>query len=191
MSRIAALIATTLAGAALASSSALAADNGFYLGAGLSRSSFDLRQSLDRSDTGYKAIAGLRLLDSFGIELNYADHGNARLPSGIACIALVGEDCPDTATLRAKTTAAFAVGFLDFPLVDFFAKAGLSYTDSSLRVRGLPAFGDQRSGAEFAWGAGAQVHLGSFAVRAEYERFKVFDDRKLESISASFIYTFL
>ncbi|MGC4029500.1 MAG: outer membrane beta-barrel protein [Steroidobacteraceae bacterium] len=184
-------VPTAMALAALASSQVQAADNGVYLGAGISRSSFDLQQSLDRTDTGYKVIAGLRLLDSFGVEASYADHGNARLPSGVACVALVGAGCPDTAELRARTTAAFAVGFLDFPLLDLFGKAGLSYPDSSLRVRGMSAFGDHWSGVEFAWGAGAQAHLGSFAVRAEYERFKVFDNRKLESISASFIYTFL
>lgn len=189
MFRSAALPATTLALAMLAATPALAADNGFYLGAGLGRSSFDLRQSLDDSDTGYKIIGGMRLLDSFGVEVNYADHGNARLPSGLACVTLVGANCPAEASLDAKTASAFAVGFLDFPLVDLFAKAGLSYTDSSLRVRNLTGFGDSDKSANFAWGVGAQAHLGSFAVRAEYERFKVFDDRKLESITASLVYT--
>lgn len=186
-----ALTALMIPLATLATAPAVAADNGVYVGAGIARSSFDLRQSLDDSDTGYKIIGGLRLLDSFGVEVNYADHGNARLPSGIACITLVGANCPAEASLDAKTASAFAVGFLDFPLVDLFGKAGLSYTDSSLRISNLASFGDSDKSADFAWGVGAQVHLGSFALRAEYERFKVFGDRKLESISASFVYTIL
>lgn len=189
MSRIRVLTATTLALATLAAVPALAADNGVYFGAGIGRSSFDLHQSLDDTDTGYKLIGGVRLLDSFGVELDYADHGNARLPSGIACAGLVGADCPAAALLDAKTLSAFAVGFLDFPLLDLFGKAGLSYADSSLRVRRLSGFGGSDRSADFAWGVGAQLHLGSFALRAEYERFRVFDDRRLESVSASFIFT--
>ena len=131
-----------------------------------------MRNALDNKDTGFKAIAGLRLLDSFGVELNYADHGSASLPSGIACVALVGVNCPSTTYVDATTTSAFAVGFLDFPLLDLFAKAGVSLARGEVRTPGLPSFGFSETDTNFAWGAGAQAHFGSLGARAEYERFK-------------------
>jgi hypothetical protein len=191
MKKTSALTALILAPLALAGAAARAADNGLYLGAGIANSSYDVRDALDDSDTGYKAIVGLRLLDSFGLEANYADHGKARLPSGVVCVALAGVNCPDTANLDAKTLSAFAVGFLDFPLIDLFGKAGLSYTDTALKVRNLPSFSGSDQRTDFAWGVGAQAHFLSFAVRAEFERFEVFGGRNLDVISASFIYTFL
>jgi opacity protein-like surface antigen len=168
-----------------------AADNGFYFGLGAGRSDFNLEDALDNADTGLKLIAGVRLLDSFGVELNYADHGKARLPSGIACIALVGENCPDTSRVAAKTTAAYAVGFLDFPLLDLFGKAGLAKVDGKLTTPGLPTFSFSDDKTDFAWGVGAQAHFGSLGARVEYEQFKLFGDEKLRMVSASLVYTFL
>jgi len=179
------------AAACLTCVTANAADNGFYFGVGVGRSDFDLESALKNTDTGYKLIAGVRLLDSFGVELNHASHGKASLPSGIACIALVGVNCPATSTVEAKTTAAYAVAFVDFPLLDLFGKAGLARTDGKLDTPGLPSFRFSDNNTDFAWGVGAQAHFASFALRAEYEQFKLFDDRKVGMISASFVYTFL
>ncbi len=168
-----------------------AADNGFYFGLGAVRSDFNLEDALDNTDTGLKLIAGVRLLDSFGVELNYADQGKATVPSGIACITLVGVNCPDTATLKAKTTAAYAVGFLDFPLLDLFGKAGLAKVDGKLATPAQPPFSFSNNDTDFAWGVGAQAHFGSLGARVEYEQFKLFGDEKLRMVSASLVYTFL
>jgi hypothetical protein len=170
---------------------ATAADNGFYFGLGASKSDFNIEDALDNTDTGLKLIAGVRLLDSFGVELNYADHGKASVPSGVACIALVGENCPDTSRVAAKTTAAYAVGFLDFPLLDLFAKAGLAKVDGKLTTPGQPAFRFSDDDTDLAWGVGAQAHFGSLGARLEFEQFKLFGDEKLRAISASFVYTIL
>ena len=170
---------------------AQAADNGFYLGVGAGRSDYNLESALKNSDTGYKLIGGVRLLDSFGVELNYADHGNASLPSGVACVAVVGTNCPSTSRVEAKTTAVYAVGFLDFPLIDLFGKAGLARVDGKLNTPGQPTFSFSSDKTKFAWGAGAQAHFGSLAARVEYEQFKLFGDEKLGMVSASFIYTIL
>lgn len=184
------LAITTLALCGMAAN-ATAADNGFYLGVGAARTSFDLDSALDSKDTGFKFTAGFRLLDSFAVEANYADHGKASLPSGVACIALVGVECPDTSNVKAKTTSAFAVGFLAFPLIDLFGKAGYSITDTRLRTPNFPDFGDSDDKGSFAWGVGAQAHFLSLAVRAEYEQFKLMGNEKLSAISLSFLYTFL
>jgi opacity protein-like surface antigen len=177
----------TLASVLLAATSlAQAADNGFYLGVGAGQTHFKIDGALDDNDVGYKAIIGLRLLDSFGVELNYADLGEARLATGIVCVTT---PCPTAATVSTRTASAFAVGFLDFPIVDLFAKAGLAYTDSSLKLTGISnSLASDRS-TDFAWGAGVQAHFLSFAVRAEYERFE--SDNKPSLLSASVIYTFL
>lgn len=192
MSRIAVLL-----GLLLAAPLSQAADNGFYLGGGILQSEYGLNnpddaQPFDDEDAGYKAIAGFRLLDSFGVELNYADHGNATIPSGVACIQVVGVPCPDETDLEAKTLSAFAVGYLDFPVLDLFAKAGVSAWEFKARsTPAFPAFSFDEDDVEFSWGAGAQAHFGSLALRLEYEQLNIVEDEKLGTISLSFLYTFL
>lgn len=182
--RLAVLTACCAAGAASA------ADNGFYLGLGAGRSDFNISGALDNSDSGMKLIGGVRLLDSFGLELNYADLGKAAVPSGIVCAAIVGENCPDTSRIAAKTLSAYAVGFLAFPVLDFFAKAGLAKMDGKLTTPNQPDFSFKDSDTDLAWGVGAQAHFGSLGVRVELEQFKLFNE-KPRVISASFVYTFL
>jgi opacity protein-like surface antigen len=175
----------------LASSAATAADNGLYLGAGLGRSDFKLNASLDSKDSAWKAIAGVRLLDSFGVELNYTDFGKATVPSGVACVALVGTNCPSTTRVEGSALAAYGVGFLHFPIIDLFGKVGLSRVDAKLRTPGFPAFSASENGTDVAWGAGVQAHFLSLGVRAEYERYKIFGGTNVGLASVSFIYTFL
>lgn len=174
----------------LVATTAVAADNGVYLGLSAERSDFNLDGATSNKDNGLKVIAGVRLLDSFGVELNYADHGKATLPSGIACMALAGANCPDTSKVAAKTTAAYAVGFIDFPLLDIFAKAGLARMDGALTTPGQPAFHYSDKDTDLALGLGAQAHFGSLGARVEMEQFKLFG-KKLRTLSASFVYTFL
>ena len=172
---------------------AQAADNGFYLGAGYTQSEFGLSnpadaQPFDDSDSGYKLIAGFRPLDSFGVEVNYIDHGNATVPPD-SCIAVVGAPCPATTRIGAETLSGFAVGYVDLPLIDLFAKAGLA----SWKVdgRASPGFSFNEDDMDFAWGAGIQARFGSLGARLEYENFKVIKDEKLGTVSLSFTYTFL
>jgi opacity protein-like surface antigen len=185
LARFAVAASCCLAGAAHA------ADNGVYFGLGAGHSDFNIDSALKNTDTGLKLIGGVRLLDSFGVELNYADHGKASVPSGIVCVAIVGENCPDTSRIKAKTTTAYAVGFLDFPLLDLFGKAGLAKVNGKLTTPGQPDFSFSDKDTSLAWGVGAQAHFGSLAARVEFEQFKLFDDQKLHVISASFIYTIL
>jgi hypothetical protein len=41
-------------------------------------------------------VAGFRPLDSFGVEVNYVDHGSATAPAGIACVQPFQAPCPGT-----------------------------------------------------------------------------------------------
>lgn len=189
---------TTLAGLLLITPLAWSADNGIYLGAGATQSDYGLSnpggaQPFDDSTSGYKLIAGIRLLDSFAIEANYIDHGNATVPSGIVCLQFVTVPCPANASVTAKTMSAFAVGFLHFPVVDLFAKAGVDSWkfDGHSIGAGAPAFTVNESGTDLAYGAGLQLHFGSLGARLEYERFDIVKNQSLDTVSLSFIYTFL
>lgn len=188
---------TTLSGLFLAAGLAQAADNGIYLGAGITQSEYGLDNPLnaepfDDKDNGYKLIAGFRPLDNFGVEVNYIDHGGATVPAGIVCTQFITVPCPDTTRLEATTLSGFAVGYLDFPLVDLFAKAGVSaWKFKGNSTSAFPAFSIDEDAVDFSWGAGIQARFGSIGARLEYEQFNIIDDEKLGAISLSFTYTFL
>ena len=155
-----------------------AADNGIYLGAGYVQSDYGLPDpgslpGFDDEDGGYKLIAGWRPLDNFGVEVNYIDHGDALIP-------------PDT-RLGAETISGFAVGYIDFPVIDLFAKAGVTSWRVDAASGGINADDDD---LDFAWGAGIQARFWSFGARLEYEQFPIAGDEKLDTISLSITYTF-
>jgi opacity protein-like surface antigen len=156
---------------------AQAADNCIYLGAGYAQSDYGLDDpdldGFDDEDSGFKLIAGWRVMDNFGVEVNYVDHGDALVP-------------PDT-RLGAETISAFAVGYIDFPVIDLFAKAGATSWQVDA-VTGGGNFDDDD--LDFAWGVGVQARFWSFGARLEYEQFPILNDEKLDTISLSFTYTF-
>jgi hypothetical protein len=188
----------TLTGLCFVAGLAQAADNGFYLGVGATQSEYGLANPgaalpFDDSTNGYKLIAGFRLLDSFAIEANYIDHGSATVPSGIVCMQFITVPCPTTTSLAAENLSGFAVGFLHFPVVDLFAKAGVSSWKLDGHSTGgfVPTFRINESGTDLAYGAGLQLHFGSLGARLEYERFEFAQSQALDAISLSFMYTFL
>ena len=158
----------------------LAADNGFYLGASLGRTT--LKDDIgpvrfNGTDTGFKVIAGFRPLDWLGVEANYIDFGKP------------DDDVAGT-TVKAdgNGVSAFAVGFAAVGPVDLFAKAGLVNWDAKLRASSLN-FSQDQDGTDFAYGAGAQFRLGSLGVRAEYEKFNA-DVHDLNMLSVGVTWTF-
>jgi OOP family OmpA-OmpF porin len=155
---------------------AVAADHGFYIGAGLGQSESGVRAgsfNFKDRDTGYKLIAGFRPLDVFAGELNYIDLGT-----------------PGNGTQQARTHAvgAFGLLFLPLPIVDVYGKVGLLSwkTDAT-----GPTLAFNRSGSDFAWGAGVQFHLGSLAARLEYEALDAGDLAKPTFLTLGATYTFL
>lgn len=163
----------------LASCAAAAADNGFYLGAGVTKSKVDgLDAQLDFDDESFKLIAGLRPLDQFGVELNYIDLGNDSATIG-----------PITVSADAKAVAAYAVGYIPLAPIDLFVKAGLARWESSASATGLGSFSDD--GTEFAYGGGIQARFGSLAARLEYESFDAGGSDRAELVSLGVTWTFL
>lgn len=158
-----------------------AADNGFYLGGGLTQTKFDFdgggSDSLD--DNSFKVIAGVRPLDWLAVEANYIDLG--------------GEE-EDGASIDAHAFTASALFLAEVGIVDFYARAGLANWKATI---GLDGFQDESDdGWEPTYGVGIGLHFGSIGVRAEYETFsaKAFDDildADIDTVSVSFTYTFL
>jgi len=168
---------------------AFAADNGFYLGLASSDVSSDYELGPAAigdadDDRGFKGIVGFRPLDKFAIEANYVDFGETTVPLGIACITT---PCPNEAQIDSEVISVSAVGMLPLPLVDLFARVGYAKWESDLSAVGSSV---ERSDSDPTYGAGAQVRLGSFALRLEYERFD-FDDDNVDLVSIGFTYTFL
>jgi hypothetical protein len=176
--RVATLIAAT-GGLAMAAGEAHAvgvpgAD--LYMGVGLGRSDADIDVigDFNPKDTGWKIFVGGRVISYFGAEIDYVDFGK---PDG------------DDASLKYKALAGYGLFYLPLPLpvVDFYVKAGVARMDSDLRVT---ANSFNTKDTTFAYGGGVQVKLGSFALRGEYEKYKV-DDAKPSMMTVAFSKSFL
>ena len=162
---------------------ALAADNGFYVGLASSDVSSDYAVSSFSSagaddDRGLKAIVGFRPLDGFAIEANYVDMGETNVPIAFP---------PSTLSIDSEALSVSAVGLIALPLVDLYGRGGMARWESEASLLG----GSQKeSGTDPTYGAGAQLRVGSFALRFEYERFEL-DDDSSDLVSVGFTYTFL
>jgi hypothetical protein len=165
---------------ALFAATATAADNGFYLGAGVTQSQIDgVADDFDMEDTSFKLIAGFRPLDVFAVELNYMDLGSDTFSSaGVSAEA------------EATAIAGFGLLMLPLPLVDLYVKAGLAYWETEASSSLLPA-SLKDDGTEFAYGAGVQVRFWSLAARLEYESFDIEGTDGLDLFTLGVTYTFL
>jgi len=174
----AAAVLGTLSLAALAPQAA-AADNGFYLGAGITQTEFDIddfgSEGLD--DNSFKLIAGFRPLDWLAVEANYIDLGGESFTD-----PTFGDVSVDTTAITVSGLAIAEVG-----VVDLYARLGLANWKIDLDSDFGNASDD---GWEPTYGVGVGAHFGSLGVRAEYETFSA-DDVDIDTLSLSFTYTFL
>jgi hypothetical protein len=160
----------------LCSGSAIAADNGFYIGAALAQTDSGVRSgsfNFKDRDSGYKFIAGFRPIDLFAVEVNYVDLGR-----------------PAAGAQRTSTTAVdgFVVAFLPVPVVDVFGKVGLVSWQTAANA---PSLSFRRRGSDLALGAGVQINFGGFGARLEYESLNASEIAKPSFISLGVTYTFL
>jgi len=161
---------------------AQAADNGFYLGAGITKTKFDANNfdSVKLDDSSFKAIAGIRPLDWLAFEVNYVDLGSDSQDLGGGL----------TSKIDANALTGSVLVLKEIQIVDLYARAGLAHWKVNGSVTG--AGSDSETGNEFTYGVGVGVHFGSVGVRAEYERFQINDiDTDVSTLSLSFTYTFL
>lgn len=170
---------------AFAGTAAQAADNGFYLGAGASKSKindiFGSNSSLDIDDTAWKVIAGFRPIDLIAVEANYMDLGSETQRLG-----------PLNASADAKAFSAHALLYLPIPVpfLGVYGKAGLARWELNGNSNGNLLRLDDH-GTEFAWGAGAQLSFGSFAARLEYDNFDIKNTDGLDLYTLGVTWTFL
>lgn len=151
-----------------------------YLGAGIGQSNADISANdlgavdFDKKDMGWKIFGGLRAT-MFGAELEYIDFGK---PNG------------SDSEVDYKGLAAYGLVYLPLPLpmLDIYAKAGIAKVDADVAVTGLGSgsFDDSK----FTYGVGVQLKFGSFALRGEFEQFKI-EDAKPSLLSVSFSKSFL
>ena len=192
------LAVAAAAGMALYSGQAAAE---FYLGASIGDASVEAeddfdgeRFKLDDSDTAYKIFGGYMFNDYFGAELGYVDMGTVSDSFSFDGGEFSG---PIDAAIEADITGftAHLIGQVPVGPVDLFAKVGLiSYeakgraTVSDFSTTESERFKD--TGEDFAYGVGAKLNLGNFAIRAEYEVFDISDVDDLNMISIGVQFTF-
>jgi len=164
---------------------AMAADNGFYLGAGLSQATTKLSLSGLGSDsvddTGFKVIGGWRPLDWLAVEANYLD---------------LGGDSDQGTKIDSHAITVSALLIAEIGIVDLYARGGMAQWNTKFTDAGDSVSDD---GWEPTYGVGVGLHFGSLGVRAEYEAFTAqpFSDAldgldlDYSSISVSVTYTFL
>jgi opacity protein-like surface antigen len=169
---------------------------GAYVGAGIGQARIDTGSlsvdtligsesvsSFTQNHSAYKLMLGVRPISPIGAEVDYLNFGHpstAYSQSGV-----VG-----SADVNLSGAAAFGVVYLlPVPLLDLYVKAGVAHLQASWNVSATApgigtcttnnptcaSFSGHGSATNTSWagGAGVQVKIGPWAVRAEYERFNV------------------
>ena len=178
-----------------ASMTASASDTGFYLGAGVGRSSIDildfyptLGESLETTNSGYKAYGGYRFLKFLAVEAGYTNLGS---PQGLEKNV---PEHPEKATVSIKGLDAFAVGIIPVSqVVDVFAKVGfMSWnTDITSVQDGVVIYDESASGTDAAYGIGIGFWVGpNVALRGEGGWYKIGDYATIALYSINVTYTF-
>jgi len=193
-------LATLASALLLASLPADAADQGFYLGAGVGQMTTDVDDyDFDESDFGFKLFGGYKFLPWLSVEGAYVNGGEPE--DKFDCF---GYDCRESV----EVTSLVAAAVFTLPIGDnfeLFIKPGLAYWDSTTHLRVLGEhYSADDSGSAFFLGGGAGFNFSeNFGVRLEYEWFEVapeYDsdnnefvdeyDASAAFLSASFVYTF-
>jgi Outer membrane protein beta-barrel domain len=152
-----------------------------YVGAGIVRDNVKdiAATNSDLNSTDWKAMVGFRPISLFAVEADYLDLGSETFSSEAG-----------SAHLHYKAAAAYAVGFAPIPVpyLDVFGKVGLARWTQSGGSSFFPSssfFSLSDSGTQFAWGVGAQVHIGNVGARLEYENFNIRNTNGANVVSLS------
>lgn len=182
-------LAASAAACVLLLSGPAMADSGFYVGGSVGNTTLQVDfqdpigggpLTFDESDFSWKIFGGYTFdlpVINLGVEAGYRDLGG---PSATLAADVYGIDV--------TSWDAFGVAGFDLGPVNVFGKLGFVSWDADLTVAGFDAGSDD--GTDTAYGVGASINLGSFAIRAEYEMFDVSDVEDLYMLSAGFVYTF-
>ncbi len=156
---------------ALASAAGLAqaAEDGPYVGAGITRAQVDdifgPGSDLHIDDTSWKGFVGFKFpLVPIGVEADYTDLGSQARNFGFV-----------QGQAEAKAFSAYAVGWFPVPVpnLDVYGKLGLARWQFNGSTAYPSLFAVDDRGTDFAWGVGVQFRIQNVAVRAEYEGFNI------------------
>jgi len=151
------------------------AESGLYLGLGYGDATIK-DSDFDESDSAYKVFGGYNFgvipLVDLAIEASYAHFGNPS--AGVSSAEVTGLN-------------AFGLAGLSFGPFGIFAKAGVIDWGADTSDGTVT---NSESGTDPAYGVGARLAFGSFAVRAEYEYYDLDADLEVGMASISGVYTF-
>lgn len=152
-----------------------------YGGAGIMSSSVDNLHGtgFNIDNTSFKLLAGARF-SLLGAELDYYHLGSE---SRRFYFGGVNAD--------ARAFAAYAVGYLPLPILDFYGKVGLDRWQLSGSSASPALFQFSENGTRLAWGLGAQAHFGNLIGRLEYEHLNMASTDGARVVSLSVAFNFL
>lgn len=135
---------------------------GFYMGGSIGNATVEFkddetREQFDGDDTGFKIIAGYRIMDYLAVELNYSDFGKPK--DQIFGVELETDYA---------ATSVSVLGLLPLQDFDLFGRLGLARLDADFSVPGAPG-SDSDHSTEPVFGIGAQWRAENLAVRVEFE----------------------
>jgi outer membrane immunogenic protein len=157
------------------------ADTNVYAGAGITSANVQNIEGtgFNIDNTSVKALAGVRLMSLIGAEVDYYRLGSESRNFYFG-----------DANADAHAFAAYAVGYLPLPILDFFGKVGLDRWQLNGSSANPSLFQFSDSGTQFAWGLGAQDHFGNFLARLEYEHLAMSNTDGTRVVSLDVAYTF-
>ena len=165
MRLIRATVAAISLTAGLAAAPAMAAENGFYAGAGIGYYQLDAGYGWDAGDFSWKLLAGYDFIKYFGVEVEYID-GSAPKAQGFE--------------IESHGWNFSAVGRYPFnDSFNVFGKLGAMAWDANASQGN-----GNDSGTDFSWGVGAGWNVGEhFELRGEYQGLDVADGATFWTVS--------
>lgn len=187
---------------AVISAQAMAADEGFYVGAGAGVFSVDAGEiddgiDFDEDDTGFRGFGGWQFNKNFGVELGYIDGGSASATIGDIDVDGIEADVDvDVSGIDLFLTGTLPIGETFYA----FAKAGMVSWDADLDATVREDDGEggvittelsaSDSGEDPAYGAGFGMNLGDNAkVQVDYTLYDT-GDVDSDFLAASFLWKF-
>jgi hypothetical protein len=136
---------------------------GFYIGGAIGKATVEVEddqtgQIFDAEDTGYKIIAGYRIIDWVAVEVNYSDYGDP-----------VDRFFGRNMTASYDGLSVSALGMLPLGQFDLFGRLGITRLESDFRIAGFAGNLSDES-TEPLIGLGAQFRpIPNLAIRLEAE----------------------
>jgi opacity protein-like surface antigen len=176
-----------------AAGAAAGAERGFYLGGSYSSVSADystatlavplmsgipdpglvtLRELDPLGSNAWRVFTGYRALDWLALEGDYGRFMGNRTATPIFCTTI---PCPALMRGEVSTTSLSALALYPHGRFDLFLRGGFTHWRAGIETLNYDESTLDRasdSDTDFSYGAGAQYHVDSFAVRLEYQRLR-------------------